>query len=200
MDYWAPAAEFSEKYEVCTNGDIRNTVTRRILKPSTSKSGYKFVKLDRDGLPRKNMFVHRLVAETFLPNPSRKTQVNHIDGDKSNNSFKNLEWVTPAENVRHSFAVLGKQSPLLGKTGKCSKSSMPVHQYDLDGVYIASWDSVSDAARAIDCNASQIINVISGRLVTCHGYLWSYCKADKIDASRAKNRKTHKYHGVTTSE
>lgn len=56
------------------------------------------------------VMVHRLVALAFLgPPPDGKTQVNHVDGDPSNNSITNLEYVTPSENVRHSIDVLGRQ-------------------------------------------------------------------------------------------
>lgn len=77
----------------------------RILKACKDSKGYPGVLLYAPGAKRKNAKVHRLVATAFLENPMDKPQVNHIDGDPSNNAVDNLEWATPVENVRHSIAT-----------------------------------------------------------------------------------------------
>lgn len=196
MEKWIAAIGYDGKYEISNYGNVRNTVTGKYLKPSISKTGYYFVKLDRAGAPRKNAFIHRLVAENFILPVNGKFQVNHKDGDKSNNCVENLEWVTPAENIQHSFSALGKKSALKGKTGAENKNSRPVCQYTLDGDFVRQWPGVSDAARNVGCSPAQILNVIAGRIATCHGYIWAYEKSDRIDNSRVKNRKTHKRWGL----
>lgn len=71
------------------------------LKGEIDKDGYKRVLIYIDG-KRKKFFVHRLVAQTFIPNPENKPQVNHKDGNKLNNHVNNLEWVTNKENINHA--------------------------------------------------------------------------------------------------
>lgn len=74
----------------------------RAIKPQVSKNGYIRVELWENGKGRKHL-VHRLLAETFIPNPDGKPQVNHIDGDKTNNALSNLEWATQSENQKHAY-------------------------------------------------------------------------------------------------
>lgn len=73
-------------------------------KTHVSWAGYERVQLSKDG-KRKYMAVHRLVALTYIPNPDNLPQVNHIDGDKTNNSASNLEWCTQSHNQRHSLRL-----------------------------------------------------------------------------------------------
>lgn len=90
-------------YEISNLGHLRNKKTNRILKPSTNPQGYLImvVKLVKEQ-PIKGVIIHRAVAETFIENTYNKEQVNHIDGNKHNNSVVNLEWCTRSENMKHA--------------------------------------------------------------------------------------------------
>ena len=88
-------------------------ITQRLIKShpmktQTNNKGYKFVCYKQNGR-RKNILVHRLVASTFLPNITRKSEVNHKDGNPANNNLTNLEWVTPSENRKHAYWILNRE-------------------------------------------------------------------------------------------
>lgn len=87
-------------YQASNLGNIRNKKTGLVLTPITDKDGYFRVHLNNDKITRP---VHRLVAKTFIPNPEHKPQVNHKDGDKTNNRVSNLEWCTSRENNIHAL-------------------------------------------------------------------------------------------------
>lgn len=91
-----------DRVVVC--GDKGGLMTRkgRIMDKVVNKDGYLNVGLSKFD-KRKIYRIHRLVAETFLPNPENKPQVNHIDNDRKNNNVENLEWVTISENMYHAY-------------------------------------------------------------------------------------------------
>ncbi len=90
----------SKKRKKLSNGEYI-PIERKILNPITDSDGYHIVSLHVQGR-RYAGKVHRLVAEAFIPNPANKPQVNHKDGNKSNNVITNLEWVTSQENIIHA--------------------------------------------------------------------------------------------------
>jgi len=99
---FVPIRGYENIYEINEKGIVRRVKDKKIIKQWIHKVGYPCVSLHK-GKQKKNIYVHRLLAEHFIPNPENKLQVNHIDGNKQNNSLDNLEWVTPSENIQHAF-------------------------------------------------------------------------------------------------
>lgn len=110
---WKAIQGTDETYRVSNRGRIKST--DRMVHHNTSKSGLQLIRgqiikttIGSSGYPVFNMlgkqyYVHRIVATHFIENPEKKQYVNHKDGDKSNNSMDNLEWVTSSENLKHSY-------------------------------------------------------------------------------------------------
>ena len=129
----------------------------KYIKQSLKTNGYFQVKLFKDGV-RKYYIVHRLVAKTFVPNPDNKPEVNHIDGNKQNNHASNLEWVTSRENQLHAFQ-LGLQKAPRGKDSNCS---IPINQYQKDGTFVKTWESINTVKRELNLRI-QIIKLFKYR-------------------------------------
>jgi hypothetical protein len=98
---WVDVYGYEDIYEVNIEGKVRNKKTGNIMAEYSSGHMYNYVQLNKDAKTVKH-YVHRLIAMHFIPNPGGYKQVNHKDLDKRNNSIDNLEWVTPAQNVRHA--------------------------------------------------------------------------------------------------
>lgn len=111
------------KYMVSNVDDVMNTNTCRLLKQRTTDFGYLSVNLNYN---KKSYTckVHRLVAESFIPNPENKREVNHIDADKKNNWVGNLEWVTSSENKKHAWRLGLYENARMAATGVNSPSAI----------------------------------------------------------------------------
>lgn len=100
---WKAIKGYEGIYEISNLGRVRNIKRKnKIVKSYTTKLGYQRVQLSKNG-KFKNLLIHRLVADAFLPKPDNKDVINHKDFDRSNNNVENLEWLTYKENSHYSM-------------------------------------------------------------------------------------------------
>lgn len=117
-----------DPFMATNDGCIFNGETGKKLTTQLDKKGYEKITFRLHG-QKKNMFVHRLVALAFIPNPDCKTQINHINGVKTDNSAANLEWCTPSENIKHAYqqGLLHQDGiPITGTTNWAANLGMRV--------------------------------------------------------------------------
>lgn len=103
LEVWKDIKRFNGNYSISNCGNVRNNRTGKILKSHVSDNGYLHVTVNPFGeFKSYNIRIHREVAIAFIPNPSNKPEVNHIDCDKTNPNVRNLEWATSKENAEHA--------------------------------------------------------------------------------------------------
>ena len=102
MKGFVPIKGYEEMYVISKEGKLYSLRRGRFLKPFRNEKGYLVVELCKNGT-RRSCKLHRLVAETFVANPKGHTEVNHKDGNKTNNCAKNLEWCSRSENIKHAY-------------------------------------------------------------------------------------------------
>lgn len=136
MEEWKLISDFNSKFEVSNLGNIRNVKTGKVLKQYLNKTtGYYGISVRPDGRQSKARLLkpHRYVAICFVENPDDKPEVNHKDGDKTNNHHLNLEWVTSKENTQHAWRLgLNSSNNRKGHEHVQSKLSQSDREYVLE--------------------------------------------------------------------
>ena len=116
MEEWRPIPEYPG-YEASSEGRIRSFKSGecRMLKQHSHSKGYLRVSLKHENGKYRCVCSHRFIAKAFIPNPENLPEVNHKNGNKTDNRPENLEWVTSSQNHKHAYDVLRKQSGAKGK-------------------------------------------------------------------------------------
>lgn len=159
---WKPILGYEGLYEVSNKGDIRKCNGEpRLL--DYDKDGYPRVSLWKNG-KSKTFTVHRLVAQSFVenPNPTALNQINHIDEDKKNNFYMNLEWCDNLYNRRYGTGI--------GRSAE--KNSDEVVATVIKTGEIEHYKSMNDAARQLDGDSGHISDAVNGKRKTAYGRTW----------------------------
>jgi len=158
-----PHVSFKDKYEVSNYGEIRNRKTGNIIQ-NQLKNGYHYHNLRNEEIAQ-SFRTHIVVAMLFVKNPDKKVNkvVNHIDGNKLNNYFKNLEWTTTQQNNQHA-----------ADNGLVKKTTRRVAQYGADGNLIKIFPTITEASNATGASTGSIVGVCKGVCQHAHGFGWKY--------------------------
>ena len=148
-------------YAVTSCGKVWSYKRKKFLKPRDTGKGYLQVDLCKDG-KKKECLIHRLLAEVYIPNPENKPCINHKDENKSNNVLQNLEWVTHKENNNY-----GTHNEKIRKKVQCIETQK-------------IYNSVTEAAKAVDIVCSGISDCLKGKHNTAGGYHWAYYEEETI--------------------
>lgn len=165
---------YRPNHQISIRGQVRNKNTGRVLNGYVNKDGYTVVALDHTD----HTLVHRLMCEVFYGEPEEgKTQVNHIDCDRSNNHILNLEWCTPKENVDWAYRK-GRLDPMIGLRAAKEANIKPVRIVETGQVFA----SIKDCADFIGVTKGNVSRVLCGERKgqKIHGFHIEYVRKEEL--------------------
>jgi hypothetical protein len=152
----------NSNYRVSSFGRVHNIKTNNILHP-VETCGYYKVRLSQNGKTT-DWLIHKLVFQSFHHEVDTKDYcIDHIDGNKHNNSLSNLRKITLSENVRKAYYEQRTNSNI-----------KPVSQYSKEGEFLATFPSSREAARQLNLDSSSITKCCKGKLKTTGGFVFKY--------------------------
>ena len=156
--------DYIYNYQVSNYGRVKNKLTNKILNIATTKKRYCQTTVS---LGSRNNYkiirIHRAVAELFIPNPNNLPQVNHIDGDKTNNKVDNLEWCDNSHNVRHAYSQ-GLMIPTRGDLhGMAKLTAEEVNQIKKEYKPYSHDANMAKLAQKYNVSVGAISNIVTGK-------------------------------------
>ena len=141
-----------------------------ILNPSKTGRGLKYRRIQFKHKER-GYLLHRVVYGSFYQLIDG-LEINHIDGNPSNNRLDNLEQITASQNVKHAYDFLNRKSPRTGKFGSETKCNIHISQFDKDMNLIKEFDCITTAMK--ETNTTHISDCAKGHRKTAGGFIWRY--------------------------
>jgi len=174
QEVWKDVPNYEGLYQVSNLGRFASFINmgnhkadgkRRIKQVCKRKNGYYIVTLTKDK-ETKYEYIHRLVAKAFCDNPNGYNEIDHIDSNKENNTYKNLKWVTHKENINNPHTI--------SKRNKIAKErGFAVAQYDLFDNHIRDFRSLREVERIYpNINRSRVKDCAAGLINSVCGYKW----------------------------
>lgn len=175
MEEWRAIAGYNGLYEVSNTGKVRsnNYLGHGNQKELSqwNNGGYLRVTLHKNGKTKKHL-VHRLIAETFIPNPWNKPEVNHKDGNKRNNNVSNLEWSTRKENLDHADKTGLRDASIEAILSSNKRLSRPIIAINVETGEERYFESIQAAQREL--GTKDINAVLSGKQKKAKGHTYRY--------------------------
>ena len=191
-------------YRITKDGNVFNG--NRMLKPFINKDGYMCVKLSKNG-KAKNFFLHRLIAESFIPNPENKPYIDHINCIRTDNRLGNLRWVTIKENNNNPItkkrvgeAKKGDKCPFYGIRGKCNKQSKALFQFDSCGNLIKYYECIDDCCKENNYNHAFITRCCQHKCDLAYGYRFEYALDYFADLIRKMRHAQRRYFATRSKD
>lgn len=163
-------------YKIGNNGTLisysnrSNHKKERVLKTHINNRGYLGTKLCKEN-KLKSVYIHILVAKHFVENKNDYKIVNHKDGNKLNNNYKNLEWSTLQENIKHAYK------------NNLMHNNKIVEQYTLNGTYLKTFNSINEASKYTGVSQGNISSCINGKRLTAGNFIWKLSRKINGDSN-----------------
>lgn len=174
IEEWKDIKGYEGLYMISNLGRIKsinyhNENREELMKLITVNGGYLKIGLYKNG-KHKRYFVHRLVAEAFIPNTDNKPHIDHINTLRSDNRVENLRWCTRQENINNPLTLVKFQQKMLGN----GCNNKPIVQLSTDNLLLGVYKSITTAAKQLGYNNGYIGQCCNGKRTKIYGFKWKY--------------------------